>query len=111
MTSEYFARLSPFHMNSLSRRNARLLSCLAPQIGRQDTQRRRSHCVNPPSLPHRPRPRGFEFCAGLVGKSWHQAVIDPGEDQSLIATERVDVRGLAPEVDVVFGVDLEMNRD
>ena len=39
------------------------------------------------------------------------SVIDIGQDQPLVAPEGIDVGGLALQIDVVFGIDLEMGGD
>src|SRR6185437_1286530 len=47
----------------------------------------------------------------LVGKPGYGRVLDVGQDQSLVTAEGLDVGDLALEVDVVFGIDLQMHRD
>src|SRR6266404_9472935 len=91
--------------------NRRLLPRLAVQIGRQNPECGRRQAIEPPRLPHRARTRSFKLCTSLVGKSGHHAVVDIADDQPLIASEGIDIGGLTLEIDVVFGFDLEMNRD
>ena len=70
--------------------------------------------VNPSSRPACPTVRGrdgFELRTGLVGKPGDRAVIDISENQPFVASERIDVRDLALEIDVVFRIDLKMDRD
>ena len=74
-------------------------------------KRCRRQAVEPARLPHRARSRRLQLRAGLVGKPGHVGVVDIGQDQPLVATEGIDVGGLALEIDIVFGVDLEMDRD
>ena len=82
----------------------------APKIGRQNSERRRRQAVEPARLPYGSRPRGLEFCTGLVRKAGDIGVVDIGQNQSLVAPEGIDIGGLALEVDVVFRIDLEVDR-
>ena len=49
--------------------------------------------------------------AGLVREPRHVLKFDPGQDQILVTPESLDVRGLPLEIDVVLGIDLEMEGD
>ena len=89
----------------------RLPPGFAPKIGRQDPECCRRQAIEPARLPYGARPRGLSFGAGLVGEPGHVGIIDIGQDQPLVAPEGIDVGGLALEIDVVFRVDLEMDRD
>src|SRR6267154_985708 len=111
MTSEFsVGQLFP-RETALTRSDRRLPPGFPSQIRRQDAERGRGHAIEPTRLPHRPRSRGFELGAGFVGEARYRPVIDIAEDQPLVAAEGFDVGGLALEIDIVLGIDLEMDRD
>src|SRR5665213_470061 len=60
----------------LGRSYRRLPPCLSPEIGRQNSERRRGQAVEPTRLPDRSRPRRFKLRARLVGEPEHRTVID-----------------------------------
>jgi len=72
---------------------------------------RPGHAVQATRLPHRTRSRRFEFGTGFVGQPGYRGIVHVGEDQTLVAAERIDIGGLALEIDIIFGVDLDMGRD
>ena len=84
---------------------------LATKISGQNAKRSRRHAVDPARLPHRPRPRARELAPDLIGEPGHEGVIDIAQHQALVAAEGLDVGGLALEVDVILGVDFEMDGD
>src|ERR1700742_757400 len=94
----------------LRRRLRPLPSCFRAQIGRQDTQCGRRQAIEAARLPYRARSGLLQLRARLIGESWYVGVVDIGQDQSFVAAERIDVRGLALQIDVVFGVDLQVDR-
>ena len=83
----------------------------APKIGRQYPKRGWRQAIEPTRLPHRPRQRSFQPGPSLVGKPRNEAVVDAIENQSLVASEGIDIGDLTLEIDVVLGIDLKMDRD
>lgn len=81
---------------------------LTAQVGGQNAKRGRRQAVEPGRLPYRPRPRPFQPVARLVRQPRHRTIVDPGQHQSLVAAERLDIGHLALEIDVIPGVDLDM---
>src|SRR6267154_5677948 len=106
-----FGRLRPFHVKRSGDRLETLPASPATQIGRKDAECGRGQAVEPTRLPHGARPGRRKLRARLIGKAGHASIIDIGQDQSLVAPEGIDVGSLALEVDVIFGVDLEVDGD
>src|SRR5581483_8633506 len=84
---------------------------LAAKIGGQDAECSRRHAIDPARLPHGPGLRARELAADLVGKTRHHSVVDLAEHEAFVATEGIDIGALALEIDVILGIDLEMDRD
>lgn len=88
-----------------------LPSRFASQIGRENSQSRGRQTIEPARLPHGARPRRFKLGARLVGEPGHLGIVDIGQNQPFVAPEGVNVSGLALQIDIVFGVDLQMDRN
>src|SRR5690242_8211140 len=84
---------------------------LAAEIGGKDTERSRRHAVDPARLPDSPGPLGLELGADLVGEAGHETVINVAQHHAFIASEGVDIGSLALEVDIVFRIDFQMDRN
>ena len=80
-------------------------------MGGQNPERGRRHAVEATGLTHGTRLRRLELGAGFVGKAGDSIEIAAGQDQALVPPEGFDVRDLTLQIDVVFGIDLQMDRD
>ena len=80
-------------------------------MGGQDPERRGRHAIEAARLAYGARLRRFEFGARLVGEARDRIEVDAGQNQPLVAPEGFDIGDLALQIDVVFRIDLKMDRD
>jgi len=77
----------------------------------QDTECGGRYAVETTGLTHRARLRRLELGPGLIGKTGDRVEVGAGQNQSFVAPEGFDVSDLALQIDIVFGIDLEMDGD
>ena len=80
-------------------------------MGGQDAECGGRYAVEPASLPHCARSRCLEFSTGFIGKTGDRIEIDASQNQSFVAPEGFDVGDLTLQIDIVFGIDVEMDGD
>src|SRR5262245_939099 len=81
----------------------------ALEMRHEQRQRRRGDAVHARGLADSGRARGRKLLADLVGQPRELRIVEAlGQLQAFVAAIRGDIRGLAGQVDLVFGIDLEL---
>src|SRR5580692_2755028 len=88
------------------------LPALPTQMRDQERQRCRRDAVDAAGVADGARPVRLQLVADLVGQSWQRRIVEIlGQSHAFIAAIRLDVGGLATEINLVFGIDLELLGD
>src|SRR5436190_274568 len=93
-------------------RFARRGAAPAAEMRRQSCQRGRRHAVDTARLADGAGAMQLQLLTHLVGKARQSGVIEVlAEHETLVAVIGLHVGGLAAEIDVVLGIDLELSGD
>src|SRR5262245_62710927 len=83
-----------------------------PNMSDEQGQCRGRHAIDPAGLADRSGLDGRELLAGFVGESFDPGIVQAiGELEAFVPAESCNVGGLAAEIDMVLGGDLELLKD
>jgi hypothetical protein len=84
----------------------------APDMRHQQSQRRRRHAIDLAGMADGARLIRRQLLLDLVGQTFQRRIIEiVRQREALVAAIGGDIGGLAREIDVVFGVDLDLRDD